>query len=362
MNYKFLVTLLIVLTLVIKTSGQSKSSDLYDFKIKKIKDGIYLAYRPDPLRKFVESNVTIIINEKDVVLVDAGGSVTSAKNIIAEVKKLTKNQIRYVINTHPHKDHTLGNQEYIRAIPGVEIISHSFTKDDLLKEGAADLESFRKNFDEFRKSEQELIDEVKREAKPGYEKVVAYLSQYTDKDIFVRRDEYANIKVTPATLTCDQKMVLDRGARTIEIMFIGHGDTAGDLVVYMPEDKLICSGDMVTDPVPYGFSQKPLEWIETLKKLSDYEFDYLVPGHGEIRNKEYVSDLIKMLQSVHNQVQTGIKKGITKEILQKEIDLAFFVKKYLNEDDPVVMFRFQKWFSNPAIQEAYKIYNLKNGK
>ncbi len=359
MKYKFILVAGLLLITSFNSFAQKKS-DLYAFKIKKIKEGIYLAYRPEPLRKFVESNVTIIINEKDVILVDGGGSGTSAKNIIAEVKKLTKNPIRYVINTHTHMDHTLGNQEYVRSFPGVEIISHSFTRKETIEKTPVAVERYYKNFDELRNGELELIKEITQEAKPGYEKVLAYLARYADEDIFVRREEYKTIKVTPATLICDQKMIFNRGARTIEIMFIGHGDTAGDLVVYLPEDKLICSGDMVTHPVPYGFSKNPLAWIETLKKLSGFDFEYLIPGHGEVRSKAYVSDLIEMLQSVHAQVKTGIEKGVTKEVLQKEIDLSFFVKKYLNAEDPVMIFRFQRWFSNPAIEEAYKIYSPPN--
>ena len=351
------LTACIFLSLEIPVIAQAQSPDLYSFKIKKIKDNIYLAYRPEPLRKFVEENVTIIINEKDVILVDGGGSSTSAKNIIAEVRKLTPNPIRYVINTHFHSDHTLGNEEYVRSIPGVEIISHSLTRRNLIGEESEYAESIVKDFDALRKSEQELIKEVTAEAKPGYEKVVAYLARYSEKDIFTRRDEYAKIKVVPATLICDQKMVLHRGSRTIEILSIGPGDTPGDLIVYLPEDKVVCSGDMVVHPVPYGFSKNPLAWMETLKKLSELEFDYLVPGHGELQGgKTYVSDVLGLLHSVHATVKTGIEKGTTKESLKKEIDLTAFTKKYLN-NDPVAIFRFERWFSNPAIENAYKIYS-----
>lgn len=358
MKYKyFLVGLLLLIET--STTAQEKTSDLYSFRVTRIKDNIYMAYRPEPLRKFVEGNVTIIINEKDVILVDGGGSSTSAKNIIAEVKKLTPNPIRYVINTHFHSDHTLGNEEYVRSIPGVEIISHSLTRKALIESESDYIQSITKNFAELRISEQELINEVTAEAKPGYEKVVAYLARYSEKDIFTRRDEYAKLKVAPATLICDQKIVLNRGSRTIEILSIGHGDTPGDLIVYLPQDRVVCSGDMVVHPVPYGFSKNPLAWMETLKKLSELEFDYLVPGHGELQSgKTYVSDVLGLLNSVHVRVKTGIGKGTTMESLKKEIDLTTFTRKYLN-DDPVAIFRFERWFSNPAIENAYKLYSPK---
>ncbi len=116
-------------------NAQSKNSNLYDFVIRKVKENIYVASRPEPLRYFVEGNVTIIINEQDVVVVDAGGSPLSARHIIREIKKLTPKPVSYVINTHDHVDHTLGNQEFVKAFPGVEIISHAKTRENLDTDG-----------------------------------------------------------------------------------------------------------------------------------------------------------------------------------------------------------------------------------
>ena len=86
--------LLPFLVLMTAAYAHQKTSDLYDIKITKVKDGIYLASRPEPLRPFVEGNVTIIINEHDVVLVDAGGAPSSARRVIAELKKLTPTPVR----------------------------------------------------------------------------------------------------------------------------------------------------------------------------------------------------------------------------------------------------------------------------
>lgn len=81
------LTLLLFHVLTTAAYGHQKTSDLYDIKISKVKDGIYLASRPEPLRPFVEGNVTIIINEHDVVLVDAGGAPSSARVDLSEVEK-----------------------------------------------------------------------------------------------------------------------------------------------------------------------------------------------------------------------------------------------------------------------------------
>ena len=134
MNLKVSV-LVVFLLLLTSASAQSQNSELYTIRIKKVKKDIYLAYRPEPLRPYVEGNVTIVINEHDVVVVDAGGAPAMARQVIAEIKKLTPNPVRYIIYTHIHRDQRFGTQEYMKAFPGVEIISHPAIRDIMARSG-----------------------------------------------------------------------------------------------------------------------------------------------------------------------------------------------------------------------------------
>ncbi len=334
--------------------AQPKTSDLYSVRAQKIKDDIYFIYRPEPLRHFVEGNVMLIVNDKDAILVDGGGSPAAARNIVAEIRKITKKPVRLLINTHPHVDHTLGNEVYVKEYPGVEIISHSATRDDLLTNGPPYVQGVYKEFDAHHKKNSILIDRAMAEKKPGYEKVVAYMERYCNEDSYVRRDEYSRATISAATMIVDTKMVLYRGSRIIQIEFIGHGDTEGDLVVYLPNEKVICTGDMVVAPVPYGFSSEPLQWIETLKRLKEFDFEILMPGHGGIQTDEiYIDALIKLLQDVQAKVQAGVTKGETLETIRQNIDLTEFSNKFF-PNDPVADFRFGTWFINPAVQVAYE--------
>lgn len=151
-------------------------------------------------------------------------------------------------------------------------------------------------------------------------------------------------------------MTLIRGSRTIEIMHLGHGDTAGDLVVFLPEDKVACSGDILVHRFPYAFSSKPLEWIETLGKLKALDFDFIVPGHGEVqKGKEYISDVIDVLQSVHTQVKAGVQNGSTLEDIRRTVDVSAFRNKYVGDNLPA-LYQFGEWFLRPAVDQAYKTY------
>lgn len=355
------LALLFLLALPTVSRGQSDNSDLYAVKIRKVKDDIYLAYRPEPLRDFVEGNVTIIVNESDVVVVDAGGAPAAARNVIAEIRKLTPNPVRYVVNTHIHKDHRFGNQEYVRAFPGVEIIAHPGVREIIDGTSARYMADLLKRIEAPQRQVEEEILRLRREDKPGNDKVAAHLERLTTQDIHAIRREYRTVVNTPPTVTFERKLTLHRGPRAIEILFLGHGDTAQDVVVYLPGDRVVCAGDMVVHPVPYGFSERPLEWLKTLGRLSELDFDYLVPGHGEVREgKTYVRSLMSLLQSVQTQVSAGVAAGLDLEGVRKRVDLTAFERQFAG-DDPVHRYFFRDYFSDPNVERTFKQLKAESG-
>jgi cyclase len=332
--------------------AQGNKSDLFRFSVKKVRENIYVAYRPDPFRYFVEGNVTIIVNENDVVLVDGGGSPESAQNIIAEVKKLTKNPIRYVINTHDHVDHTFGNQEYVRAFPQCEIVAHPKSVTALLGSGSRYLKSTLNDLDSALKRGERLVASLKAENKEGNDAIIRYWDRYRTDDIFKRFEEYRKVTITPATMATEF-MTIQRGNRTIEIRHIGWGDTPGDLIVYLPTEKVVCVGDMLTHPVPYGFTVNPFAWLNTLERLEILDFDILVPGHGDVQQgKKYLVDVMQMIKSVRRQVANGIQKGLDRDSVRAAIDVADFAHRYSN-GDPVFHYRLKGWFTNPHAGVIY---------
>ena len=97
--------------------GQNKLPEHRDYQFNKIGEGIYVASTPNPYTWPVQGNVTIIINDKDVIVVDATGSVPAAQSIIAEIEKLTNKPVRYLVTTHFHDDHNYANSEFLKAFP-----------------------------------------------------------------------------------------------------------------------------------------------------------------------------------------------------------------------------------------------------
>jgi glyoxylase-like metal-dependent hydrolase (beta-lactamase superfamily II) len=323
------------------------SSDLYAMTIERIADGIYVAKRPEPLRLFVEGNVTIIINEHDVVVVDAGGAPQAARNVIAEIKKLTPNPVRYVIHTHIHRDHRFGVQAYVTAYPGVEIVAHPGIHEIVTTTGVKYMADLVARTDA---PPQKTIDEIARlRREGGNAKVIAHLERLLH-DIEAIRREYRTVVNLPPTLTVDHSLVLHRGKRSIEVRFLGAGDTPHDLVVILPAERIVISGDLVVHPFPYGYSDQPLEWRRTLESLHALDFDVLVPGHGDVqRGKAYLASVIALLRSVHEQVAGGIAAGLDLAGVRARVDLSTFALP----DDPIVRYYFREYFVEPHVERVF---------
>src|SRR5688572_29043111 len=323
----------LLILLLLATSA--RATDIFEIRTERVVDGVHLASRAEPLRPYVEGNVTIIINERDVVLVDAGGSPRAARNVIAAIRRLTPNPVSTLVYTHIHRDHRFGTQEYVKAFPGLEIIAHPIVRkvieSDDGKFVAGRIQRLEANRAEFPK-------EIAQLRAAGNDVVANHLQRYVDEDVSTIIEEYRHIENLAPTATFENRLTLHRGPRTIELLFLGRGDTDHDVVVYLPKEKVVVAGDMVPHPFPFGGSPHAAEWVVTLGKLADLDFDHLIPGHGEVqRGKAYLHRVIELVKAAQN----------------PDADLSAFEKE-LAGDDPIARYWFQRNFVEPARAEARK--------
>ena len=113
------------------------------FEVVRPADGVHAILRRDPPDDAANANVLVIVNERDVIVVDATLTPASTEATIAAIRRMTSNPVRYVITTHWHDDHVLGNGAYADAFPGVEFIGHAYTRLRMLDEVAPKLETNR---------------------------------------------------------------------------------------------------------------------------------------------------------------------------------------------------------------------------
>ena len=132
-----------------------------------------------------------------------------------------------------------------------------------------------------------------------------------------------DLKVTPPNVTLDDRMTLFRGGREIRLLYLGPGHTGGDIVVYLPKEKVLCTGDLLVHDVANLIDGYVDAWPDALEKLRPLDFVDVIPGHGEpFRGKEridwfqaYLRDLWTQGRALHDQKLSAVDAA-------KRIDLT----------------------------------------
>ncbi|HKQ51856.1 MAG TPA: MBL fold metallo-hydrolase [Pyrinomonadaceae bacterium] len=328
-----------------------------DFEVVKVADGVYAAVRREPPGLTVNANSVFIINDEDVIVVDTTLTPGSARETLAALRKLTDKPVRYVVNTHWHDDHILGNQVYREAFPTAEFVAHARTREYLPTTG---------------------LNNRKLAMSPdGYPGFIAALKRRLEKnesafggplddeeratltsDIKIAERymaENPSAQVILPTLTIEDKLTLHRGRRTIEILFLGRGHTSGDIVVHLPAEGVLVAGDLVIWPVPYvGNPQShPGEWGATLEKLIALRPAVIVPGHGPVLHDDsYLKLMAGLFASIKRQVEAAVARGSSLEQTRKSVNLDEFQKSFAG-DSRMRRMIFRGYVMGPAVDAAY---------
>jgi cyclase len=331
------------------------------YEVKQLAPGVHVVVRQVPPHGASDSNVLIVVNESDVIVVDANIFPSSARQVIAEIKKLTPKPVRYLINTHWHSDHHYGNQLYREAYPGVEIIAHPATRDLVVRE---DIPALKRNLETEYPA---VIARIRTALATGKRSNGDSLTPESRKELTDALATYEfflqdmrSTRPVPATMTVADSLVLHRGDRTVVVKYLGRGNTRGDLVVHLPKERIVATGDLVVHPIPFAFSSHLGDWPTTLRALERTGATTIVPGHGAIQTDwTYVDRLIALIESTWDQVRKAVASGADLEATRKAVDVEAF-RGAFGGSAPNGRRAFDELFVNPAVEAAYK--ELQNGR
>lgn len=325
------------------------------FTVQQVAEGVYVLLRNEPLGLWFESNITFIINETDVIVVDTNISLAAAGEAIAALRKLTDKPVRYIVNTHWHEDHLIGNQIWRAAYPGVEFIGHASTLTDVPTTGATNRQQAIKGGPglakmlrtQLEKNESLAGGELTAEERAGYAETARLVERYVA--------EAPQFEFVLPTLTVTDGLTLRRGSRVIEIRHLGRAHTAADLIVHLPAEKLVITGDLVVWPVPLiGSTSYPAEYAATLENLLALNAAVIVPGHGPVlRDDVYVRLILRLLTSIKQQVAAAVARGETLEQTRQSVDLSE-LRKAIAGESKFKGFVFANYVTGPAIEAAYR--------
>lgn len=194
-------------------------------------------------RNFI-SNAGFVVTDAGVVVIDALGSPTLAEELIAEIRRVTPQPIRYVIVTHYHADHIYGLQAF-KAV-GATIVAHQAGREYLSSDTAR------------------LRLEASRQ------------------DLFPWIDEKTRVLAADRWLDAEQT-TLRVGSYDFQIRHVGPAHTSEDLVVFVPKRDVLFAGDLAFQGrIPYVGQADSKQWIASLTQLIDFKAKLVIPGHGPV--------------------------------------------------------------------------------
>jgi len=283
---------------------------------ERVTDRVWVMRQPDRLWAAVIGNVTIIEQDDGIVLIDSGGSIPDGRDIVKAVAVLSPKPIKAVAITHWHNDHPLGLPGILESFPKARVISTPVTRDLIATGTNTPLGKTDPAVDAARlKRVENSIAELKQEA-AGPDVPADMRAQY---DIEIRwigervKRQTGNYVVLP-TETFAASLTIPDPVAPVELRFLGTANTTGDLVAWLPKQKVAVAGDAVVAPTPYGFTVSTKPWLQALAKLEALPFTVLIPGHGRVqRDRAYLATLKWSMADIATRAAKAAADGLTRE-------------------------------------------------
>jgi cyclase len=237
--------------------------------VQKLADGIWAA---SPSKG---ANVGWFLYGDGVVAIDAGGDAAAGKEILEQIATTTGGKpVRYLILTHAHADHSTGTRAFVAA--GAQVIC---------QENAA-------------------------------QSILSFVTSATNDP----SDPLAGkTNVSPTLLTVSERLILFDGKRRAEVQYLGPAHTIADLVVLLPQEKVLFTGDLATNgriPDLHLPDADPGAWAKALPRLAAASVEKMVPGHGTIGPTTGLADTLAYLRGLDQIVQKLVRSGTPEEYVE----------------------------------------------
>lgn len=317
------------------------------YEWQEVARGVFLHQPADPLAGPVDGNSIIIDNGDGVVVIDTHINPAAARAAIAKVRDVLGKPVTHIVNTHWHDDHTNGNHAYRDAFPDAQIVAHRATLKSLREEWQA-LEDQRREAYASIEPEQliaaaDALDDPQQAM--GYRLYAAYVAAL--------EPELPTMQLVYPDTVFDDSLVLDHGERRIEFQWLGRGNTDGDIIAWLPDDRILVTGDLLVAPIPFAFDSPMTDWVESLDKLAAVDAAIIIPGHGPVqRDSEYLDAVRDLLRTTVDEVRDARSNGADYAGLAEAVDLGEMEAQF-TQGDADREFAWQSYFITPGLDSAW---------
>ena len=285
------------------------------FDLQKAADGVYFARAR--AQAVINCNGAVFVRSKDVIVVDAHSKPSAAASMIAQIRsEVTDKPVRYVINTHFHWDHMQGDHAYRQTASKVDIIATNATK-KLMSE---------LSIKRMQESADEIAQQIEKMRKRSEGSSSAAEKAFCAEQIQQMQSYEAELKSFQLELpdiTFDNSYELKDPAFDLHLQFHGHAHTAGDVFVHCIQRRALATGDASHGWVPNLGDGYPHAWPETIDKVMQGDFKYVLGGHGPMQSDRGVmTNQRNYIEELTGKVEEGKRDGLTVAEMQKRFTVA----------------------------------------
>lgn len=296
--------LFVVLLCSIAVSGQGRPAPTRT----EISPGIFLFSTARYGDVGLDGNSIAITSRDGALVFDTNGTPAAASAVIAQIRSLTTQPVRYVVNSHWHWDHWYGTESYVQAFPDVRVITHEKNRAMML--GPA-VEFNRPGIE--RDLPGYIASVEKRAETDGSLRALA-----ADDRFFFEQKKNAHLVV--ANTTFSDRLAIDMGERHIEVLNYGRGVTPGDTFVYLPNEKVLLLGDLIVNPVTFALACYPSEWVRVLERVDRLDAAVIVTGHGmPLHDKELLHATLDVFRTLLREGRAAKDRGLSADQAKEEL-------------------------------------------
>jgi glyoxylase-like metal-dependent hydrolase (beta-lactamase superfamily II) len=272
-----MLRLLSTLALLFLTAAAQAGADIADYPMQaqRVADGVYAIVSPAqdfPNEENLgwNSNAAFVETDEGLLVFDTGSSETIGKALLQTIRTVSDAPIKWVINSHSHGDHWLGNGPFAQERPAEMIASDVAI---------------------------ELMEKM------GLE--------WVDRFNNMTGGATGSFKPVPAKDAVTEAMARDFGGVEVQILFSGNSHSPGDIVFWLPQKRVLLTGDtMYTQRPPATFDADVQQWIAFLEKLGELEPEVVIPGHGPVAGAESITQLHDYFDTLWSGVAAGYDEGL----------------------------------------------------
>jgi cyclase len=287
------------------------------FTLKKLAEDVYALYGRG-------GNIGFAVTGEGVVVIDDQFA-NLAPGIAEQIKSVSTQPVRFLINTHHHGDHTGGNAFFIKM---ATIVAHQNVRKHMLAQPQETVETQTRRI-------QTLGDQIAKLEKedPNSKNLADLRQQLESAKKMVETARGVKIAEIPApNLTFDREVRMYLGGKEIQVFHVKRGHTDGDSIIYFPKEKIVHMGDLFFNKmIPFIDRQHGAsisEWIETIDAVVARVdgASQVIPGHGEVTTVEELKAFKQYFNDLRAAVKKAIDGGMSSDQAIKEVKLAQYAQ------------------------------------